>query len=127
MKPVPNSVFSFALKIALFNDSAAFRLDSYKLFYNLDLYGKAFAIAQKLKNRNLDYDQYSALNLLPNGYLDKSYKFYKKIELSESFINLYQVLKEFYSETVSIKFFGCPYLAYKENRISSELELECNT
>ena len=126
MKQVSNKVFSFALKIALFNDSAAFRLDSYKLFYNLDLYGKAFAIAQKLKNRNLDYDQYSVLNLLPNGDLDKSYKFYREIKLSESFINLYQVMKEFYFETVSIKFFGCPYLRYIENRISSELELECN-
>ena len=126
MKRVPNKVFSFALKIALFNESPAFRLDFYKSFYNLDLYSKAFAIAQRLRNKNLDYTQYSSLNLLPQDCSDKSFKFYQKIKLDKSFINLYYIMKEIYSEDGDEKLFNCSYILYKENLRANELELKCN-
>lgn len=127
MKRVPNKVFSFALKIALFNESPVFRLDFYKSFYNLDLYGKAFAIAQRLRGKNLDYTQFSALNLLPQDCSDKSFKFYQKIKLDKSFVNLYYIMKELYSKDGNERLFGCSYILYKENLITDELGLKCNT
>lgn len=127
MKRVPNKVFTFALKIALFNESPAFRLDFYKSFYNLDLYGKAFAIAQRLRYKNLDYNQYSALNLLPQDCSDKSFKFYQQIKLDKSLINLYNIMKELYSKDGNERLFGCSYILYKENLIADELGLKCNT
>ena len=126
MKRVPNKVFSFALKIALFNDSPAFRLDFYRSFYNLDLYGKAFAIAQRLLDKNLDYAQYSVLNLLPQDCLDKSFRFYQQIKLDKSLINLYNIMKELYSKDGNERLFGCSYILYKENLLANELGLKCS-